>query len=69
MPRAMIHPMWGDLVVCRELDGQQHDQAHQLAVDECGDCLEGVVVCETCTVNVSCCGCGACHAVECPWPL
>lgn len=69
MAKMMIHPYYGDLVVCAELDGQQHDQAHQLAVEECELCAEAVLSCEDCHVAVSCCYCGAFHAIECPWPL
>lgn len=65
----MIHPMWGDLIECLMADGQQHDQSHVLAVDECEACVEAILICETCQVVISCCYCGKYHAYECPWPL
>lgn len=65
----MIHPMWGYPVVCAGLDGQQHDQSHQLAVEACDVCEDNLLVCETCHGIISCCYCCERHALECPWPL
>ena len=69
MAKVMRHPYYGDIVQCADLDGQQHPPSHQLEVDECDVCLEAILTCEPCAVVVSCCGCGAYHAFECPWPL
>jgi len=69
MTRAMIHPYYGHVVVCGELDGQQHDQAHHLGVDTCDRCEEDIVVCLDCQSSCSCCSCGDYHALECEWPL
>jgi len=67
--RSMIHPYWGYLVRCAELDGEQHRQ-HDLQRELCWGCNEELILsCPECKRIVECSACGQCHAAECPWPL
>jgi hypothetical protein len=65
----MIHPMWGDLVVCSEHDGRQHPTWHVVYVDHCYDCGRQLLACTECRQNVACCPCAMAHSAECDWPL
>jgi hypothetical protein len=72
MPRSMVHPYWGTLVVCAEVDGGDHNCGVTYVItqwemcDNCGSMLE---TCKTCKTFTQCCPCGHHHAPECPWPL
>ena len=67
--RSMIHPYYGELVVCADLLGDQHDAAHTRERQTCWECDWPIQTCVECKVNIECCPCGQAHAYECPWPL
>jgi len=73
MARTMIHPYWGTLVVCGEIQPSQHkwhEPEHMEArLDECEICNRTLVSCVPCQGIINCCWCGRYHAIECPWPL
>ena len=72
MPLWMIHSYTGELIACAEFDGEQHTHRGErplFRVDECDRCGDVVLSCHECEVNVSCCLCGAYHALACPWPI
>jgi hypothetical protein len=65
----MVHPYYGDVVICANDDGTQHAEAHSRTLDSCEDCGDTVVVCADEHRCISCCYCGNYHSADCPWPL
>jgi hypothetical protein len=68
----MVHPYWGNLVICAELDGDQHEhpEPNMILLNEmCDSCGSVLTTCLNCGTYIECCPCGAHHALECPWPL
>lgn len=73
MAASMVHPYYGHLVVCAEVDPSTHPCffaatafAGQFFCDGCG---RFGVECLVCKTVAGCCPCGLYHARTCPWPL
>ncbi len=72
MARSMVHPYWGNLITCAEIDGSNHQHLRPVfsfAQEMCDYCGRVLLTCEECRSYIECCPCGAHHALECPWPL
>jgi len=72
MARAMVHPMWGNLVQCAEVRDMRHfvgNPRHIGRREFCEVCGAMMWACEDCQSLTQCCTCGEYHARECPWPL
>lgn len=68
MTATVRHPYLGHLIVCAELEGQQHESKHawpHFWVGECWCCGYPMLGCIDCSEWISCCPCGYCHAIEC----